>query len=63
VPLEDAQLLTLWLGADDRFIIKEISRLEMDALLRFAPAYFEYMSKAIFQGVSEGRNNPHRFCH
>ena len=24
----------------------------MDALLRFAPAYFDYMSKAIFQGVS-----------
>jgi 1-phosphatidylinositol-3-phosphate 5-kinase len=23
----------------------------MDALLRFAPAYFEYMSKAIFHGV------------
>ncbi|KAK4057967.1 Mitochondrial distribution and morphology protein 12 [Microbotryomycetes sp. JL221] len=36
---------------DDRFIVKEISRLEMDALLRFAPAYFEYMSKAIFHGL------------
>lgn len=37
---------------DDRFIIKEISRLEMDALLVFAPAYFDYMSKAFFHGVS-----------
>lgn len=32
---------------DDRFIVKEISRLEMDALLRFAPAYFDYMSKVV----------------
>lgn len=38
-------------NVDDRFIVKEISRLEMDALLRFAPAYFEYMSKAFFHGV------------
>ncbi|KAK8858596.1 hypothetical protein IAR55_002825 [Kwoniella newhampshirensis] len=34
---------------DDRFIAKEISRLEMDALTKFAPAYFEYTRKA-FQG-------------
>jgi len=43
-----------WIGAfadfpDDRFIAKEISRLEMDALTKFAPAYFEYTRKA-FQG-------------
>ena len=36
---------------DDRYIIKEISRLEMDAFLRFAPSYFKYMSRAIFQDV------------
>ncbi|KAI5477182.1 1-phosphatidylinositol-3-phosphate 5-kinase [Pseudohyphozyma bogoriensis] len=36
---------------DDRFIIKEVSRLEMDALLRFAPAYFSYMSKSLFHGL------------
>ncbi|SCZ98276.1 BZ3500_MvSof-1268-A1-R1_Chr7-1g09080 [Microbotryum saponariae] len=35
---------------DDRFIVKEISRLEMDALLRFAPAYFDYMSNAMATG-------------
>ncbi|KAI8996739.1 hypothetical protein BC832DRAFT_297099 [Gaertneriomyces semiglobifer] len=33
---------------DDRLIIKQLSRLEMDALYKFAPAYFEYMSQAIF---------------
>lgn len=31
---------------DDRFIVKEISRYEMDALTKFAPAYFEYTSTA-----------------
>ena len=31
---------------DDRFIAKEISRLEMDALTKFAPAYFDYTRKA-----------------
>ncbi|KAK4700951.1 hypothetical protein P7C70_g5290, partial [Phenoliferia sp. Uapishka_3] len=36
---------------DDRFIVKEISRLEMDSLLRFAPAFFDYMSKALFHGL------------
>ncbi|WVQ85092.1 hypothetical protein IAT38_007256 [Cryptococcus sp. DSM 104549] len=34
---------------DDRFIAKEITRFEMDALTKFAPAYFEYTRKA-FQG-------------
>ncbi|ODO05657.1 hypothetical protein I350_04716 [Cryptococcus amylolentus CBS 6273] len=34
---------------DDRFIAKEITRLEMDALTKFAPAYFDYTRKA-FQG-------------
>ncbi|KAJ3173677.1 1-phosphatidylinositol-3-phosphate 5-kinase [Geranomyces variabilis] len=33
---------------DDRLIIKQLSRLEVDALYKFAPAYFEYMSQAIF---------------
>lgn len=33
-------------GVDDRFIAKEISRLEMDALTKFAPAYFDYTRKA-----------------
>ncbi|KAH8557020.1 hypothetical protein BGW37DRAFT_475223 [Umbelopsis sp. PMI_123] len=33
---------------DDRFLIKQMSRYEMDAFLRFAPAYFQYMSEAFF---------------
>lgn len=47
----------LWLtrlrAIDDRFIIKEISRLEMDALLKFAPSYFQYMSNAFTASVSD----------
>ncbi|EEB05619.1 1-phosphatidylinositol-3-phosphate 5-kinase Fab1 [Schizosaccharomyces japonicus yFS275] len=34
--------------ADDRFVLKQLSRMESDAFLTFAPAYFEYMSKAFF---------------
>ncbi|CAG8470457.1 8558_t:CDS:10 [Ambispora gerdemannii] len=33
---------------DDRLVMKQMSRLEMDAFSKFAPAYFEYMSKAFF---------------
>ena len=48
---EFSDLLSCVLGSpvDDRFIAKEISRLEMDALTKFAPAYFDYTRKA-FQG-------------
>jgi 1-phosphatidylinositol-3-phosphate 5-kinase len=46
LPIASQRSLTL---PDDRFIAKEISRLEMDALTKFAPAYFEYTRKA-FQG-------------
>ncbi|KAG0172341.1 1-phosphatidylinositol-3-phosphate 5-kinase [Apophysomyces sp. BC1015] len=33
---------------DDRFLIKQISKYEMDAFLRFAPSYFQYMSESFF---------------
>ncbi|KAK9768053.1 Mitochondrial distribution and morphology protein 12 [Basidiobolus ranarum] len=33
---------------DDRLIMKQMSRSEMDAFLKFAPYYFEYLSKAFF---------------
>lgn len=36
---------------DDRFIIKEVDKAEMKALLNWAPRYFEYMSKAFYQEV------------
>ncbi|KAF8305006.1 hypothetical protein DL93DRAFT_2144921 [Clavulina sp. PMI_390] len=32
---------------DDRFIAKEVSKSELDSMLNFAPAYFDYMSNAI----------------
>lgn len=37
---------------DDRLLIKQISRYEMDAFLRFAPSYFQYMSEAFFHEVN-----------
>lgn len=33
---------------DDRFIIKELSHNELDAFIKFAPYYFEYMAQAMF---------------
>ncbi len=33
---------------DDRLIIKQLSKFEVDSLLKFAPIYFQYMSEAIF---------------
>ena len=34
-------------GTDDRFIAKELSRAELQAMETFAPAYFDYMSSAV----------------
>lgn len=33
---------------DDRFVIKELSHSELDAFVKFASSYFEYMSQALF---------------
>ncbi|KAI8371874.1 hypothetical protein BD560DRAFT_395677 [Blakeslea trispora] len=33
---------------DDRLLMKQLSKYELDAFLRFAPAYFQYMSEAFF---------------
>ncbi|KAJ1549204.1 1-phosphatidylinositol-3-phosphate 5-kinase [Cladochytrium tenue] len=33
---------------DDRLILKQLSKPEMDALLKFAPSYFTYVSEAFF---------------
>lgn len=33
---------------DGRFILKVISRVELQMFLEFAPAYFEYMSNSLF---------------
>jgi 1-phosphatidylinositol-3-phosphate 5-kinase len=45
------ELLAVQLTADDRFIAKEVSRLEMDALTKFAPSYFDYTRKAVSGNV------------
>lgn len=37
--------------SDDRFVIKYISRTELQMFLDCAPAYFEYLSKAFFHGL------------
>ncbi|CDK25179.1 unnamed protein product [Kuraishia capsulata CBS 1993] len=36
---------------DDRFIIKELSSVELDAFVRFAPSYFEYFAQALFHDL------------
>lgn len=36
---------------DDRLVMKELSRPEMHALLKFAPAYFDYMNQAFFTAM------------
>ncbi|KAI8619289.1 hypothetical protein BC830DRAFT_1104814 [Chytriomyces sp. MP71] len=33
---------------DDRLILKQLSKIEMEALIKFAPFYFTYMSEAFF---------------
>eukprot|EP01113_Clastostelium_recurvatum_P021918 TRINITY_DN2601_c0_g1_i3.p1 TRINITY_DN2601_c0_g1~~TRINITY_DN2601_c0_g1_i3.p1 ORF type:complete len:2157 (+),score=555.75 TRINITY_DN2601_c0_g1_i3:83-6553(+) len=33
---------------DDRFILKGVSRIELDSFLEFAPLYFEYLCRAFF---------------
>ena len=39
------------LTLDDRFIAKELSRAELQAMETFAPAYFDYMSSAVVANV------------
>lgn len=36
---------------DDRFVIKELSHAELDAFIKFAPSYFEYMAQAMFHDL------------
>jgi hypothetical protein len=37
--------------SDDRFVIKHISKTELQMFLECAPAYFEYLSKVFFHGL------------
>ncbi|KAI9189124.1 Mitochondrial distribution and morphology protein 12 [Blastocladiella emersonii ATCC 22665] len=36
---------------DDRFVIKQISKMELELFTLFAPSYFAYMNKAIFNQI------------
>lgn len=36
---------------DDRFVIKELSHAELDAFIKIAPSYFEYMGQAMFHDL------------
>ena len=44
--------------ADDRFIAKELSRAELQAMETFAPAYFDYMSSAVVAHVCPALHVP-----
>ncbi|KAG5518965.1 hypothetical protein PMAC_002496 [Pneumocystis sp. 'macacae'] len=55
---------------DDRLVLKQLSRLETEAFIKFAPSYFEYMSQAFFHELPTvmakiigfyqiGSRNPH----
>nr|XP_009766173.1 PREDICTED: 1-phosphatidylinositol-3-phosphate 5-kinase FAB1B-like isoform X2 [Nicotiana sylvestris] len=35
---------------DDRFIIKQVTKTELDSFIKFAPAYFKYLSESIASG-------------
>lgn len=35
---------------DDRFIIKQVTKTELESFIKFAPAYFEYLSDSIASG-------------
>ncbi|ORZ33219.1 phosphatidylinositol-4-phosphate 5-kinase-domain-containing protein [Catenaria anguillulae PL171] len=36
---------------DDRFVIKQVSKMELELFSRFAPSYFAYMNKTIFSQI------------
>lgn len=42
---------TFFKTLDDRFVVKQMSKAEMEAFLRFAPLYFEYMSQSLFHDL------------
>jgi 1-phosphatidylinositol-3-phosphate 5-kinase len=35
-------------SSDERFVVKNVSKVELQMFLDFAPAYFEYMAKAYY---------------
>jgi len=43
------------LSADERFIIKQMSKAEIQSFLEFGPRYFEYMRKVLTQPPGDGK--------
>lgn len=35
---------------DDRFIIKQVTKTELESFIKFAPGYFKYLSESIVTG-------------
>jgi len=44
--------ILVYVCLDDRFIAKELSKPELQAMETFAPAYFDYMSSSVHSNVS-----------
>lgn len=44
-------MMILSLSSDDRFILKQMPRLEVQSFLDFAPNYFTYITGAVQQKV------------
>ncbi|KAG4306192.1 hypothetical protein PORY_000180 [Pneumocystis oryctolagi] len=42
---------TFLIFLDDRLVLKQLSRLETEAFIKFAPSYFKYMSQAFFHDL------------
>lgn len=47
---------------DDRFIMKQLSKVELEAFIKFAPHYFQYMHQAIYQKVRVRSKRKHNCC-
>lgn len=52
IRLLDSFMLNLLFSTDDRFILKQMPRLEVQSFLDFAPHYFTYITGAVHLKVS-----------
>ena len=39
------------LSVDDRYVLKQMSKAEMDAFMKFAPFYFDYIAQTLFHAL------------
>ena len=42
---------SIFIHADERFIMKELPKPEMEAFLQFAPHYFRYVAQSLFRSL------------